>query len=136
MPEALTVKQLEAKYPGYDLYLAGDIHIPCAKSKTLVSGSMMRMTTAQKDHKPRFYVIETETLKVETVFFPIEEDVWKDTTEVTLDDGFKKELNDLAAAMQERDEQLDYSAVCRSMSGDHWSKFDALIQEYKSKQEK
>lgn len=136
MPEALTVKQLEAKYPGYDLYLAGDIHIPCAKSKTLVSGSMMRMTTVQKDHKPRFYVIDTETLEVETVFFPIEEDVWKDTTEVVVDDGFKKELNELALAMQERDEQLEYRAVCQSMSGEHWPKFDTLIQEYKSKQEK
>jgi len=54
MPDALTVEQLEAKYPGFDMYLAGDIHIPCQKSKTLVSGSMMRMTTIQKEHKPRF----------------------------------------------------------------------------------
>lgn len=136
MPDALTVEQLEAKYPGYDLYLAGDIHIPCQKSKTLVSGSMMRMTVAQKEHRPRFYVIDSETLETETVFIPINEDVWADTTEVVEDEGFKAELKDLALAMEERGENLDYPAVVEKLSGDHWQKFDGLINEYKSKMEK
>lgn len=133
MPDALTVEQLEAKYPGYDLYLAGDIHIPCQKSKTLVSGSMMRMTVAQKEHRPRFYVIDSETLETETVYIPINEDVWADTTEVVEDEGFKAELKDLALAMEERGKNLDYSAVVEKLSGDHWQKFDGLINEYKSK---
>lgn len=136
MPDALTVEQLEAKYPGYDLYLAGDIHIPCQKSKTLVSGSMMRMTIAQKEHRPRFYVIDSETLETETVYIPINEDVWADTTEVVEDEGFKAELKDLALAMEERGENLDYPAVVEKLSGDHWQKFDGLINEYKSKREK
>ena len=136
MPDALTVEQLEAKYPGYDLYLAGDIHIPCQKSKTLVSGSMMRMTVAQKEHRPRFYVIDSETLETETVYIPINEDVWADTTEVVEDEGFKAELKDLALAMEERGENLDYPAVVEKLSGDHWQKFDGLINEYKSKREK
>ena len=136
MPDALTVEQLEAKYPGYDLYLAGDIHIPCQKSKTLVSGSMMRMTVAQKEHRPRFYVIDSETLETETVYIPINEDVWADTTEVVEDEGFKAELKDLALAMEERGENLDYPAVVEKLSGDHWQKFDGLINEYKSKMEK
>ena len=136
MPDALTVEQLEAKYPGYDLYLAGDIHIPCQKSKTLVSGSMMRMTVAQKEHRPRFYVIDSETLETETVYIPINEDVWADTTEVVEDEGFKAELKDLALAMEERGENLDYPAVVYKLSGDHWQKFDGLINEYKSKMEK
>lgn len=136
MPDALTVEQLEAKYPGYDLYLAGDIHIPCQKSKTLVSGSMMRMTVAQKEHRPRFYVIDSKTLETETVFIPINEDVWADTTEVVEDEGFKAELKDLALAMEERGENLDYPAVVEKWSGDHWKKFDGLINEYKSKMEK
>ena len=136
MPDALTVEQLEAKYPGYDLYLAGDIHIPCQKSKTLVSGSMMRMTVAQKEHRPRFYVIDSETLETETVYIPINEDVWADTTEVVEDEGFKAELKDLALAMEERGENLDYQAVVEKLSGDHWHKFDGLINEYKSKMEK
>ena len=136
MPDAVTVEQLEKKYPGYDLYIAGDIHIPCQKSKTLVSGSMMRMTSAQKDHKPRFYVIDTDTLEVETVFIPIEEDVWADITEITEDEGFKAELKDLAAAMSKRDEGLDYAAVCRTVGEKHWPTFDRLINEYKTKTEK
>jgi len=136
MPDALTVEQLEAKYPGFDMYLAGDIHIPCQKSKTLVSGSMMRMTTIQKEHKPRFYVIDSETLEVETIFIPIVEDVWKDVSEIAENEGFKAELKDLAAAMQERDEGLDYPAVCLRLSGGHWGTFDRLITEYQSKREK
>lgn len=136
MPDAITVEQLEAKYPGYDMYLAGDIHIPCRKSKTLVSGSMMRMTVAQKDHKPRFYVIDTETLEVETVFIPIKDDVWSDITEVVEDDGFKAELKELALAMEERGDSLEYPKVVEGLSGDHWPKFDKLINEYNSKLEK
>lgn len=136
MPDALNVEQLEKKYPGFDMYLAGDIHIPCQKSKTLVSGSMMRMTTAQKDHKPRFYVIDSDTLEVETVFIPINEDVWKDVSETVENTELKEELKELALAMQERDEQLDYSKVCEQLSGDYWGTFDKLINEYKSKKEK
>lgn len=136
MTDGITVRELENKYPGFDLYLAGDIHIPCQKSKTLVSGSMMRMTTAQKEHKPRFYVIDSDTLEIETVFLPIEEDVWKDVTEIIEDEGFKAELRELAQAMQARDEKLDYSAVCEKMSGRHWESIDKLITEYNSKQEK
>lgn len=136
MPDALNVEQLEKKYPGFAMYLAGDIHIPCQKSKTLVSGSMMRMTTAQKDHKPRFYVIDSDTLEVETVFIPINEDVWKDVSETVDNAELKEELKELALAMQERDEQLDYSKVCEQLSGDYWGTFDKLINEYKSKKEK
>lgn len=133
MPDALTVDQLEAKYPGFDLYIAGDIHIPCQKSKTLVSGSMMRMTTAQKDHRPQFFVIDSETLEVTVEYLPIEQDVWKLESEVVVDDGFKAELKDLAIAMSERGEMLDYSAVCERLSGEDWPVFDKLIQEYKEK---
>ena len=136
MPDALNVEQLEKKYPGFDMYLAGDIHIPCQKSKTLVSGSMMRMTTAQKDHKPRFYVIDSDTLEVETVFIPINEDVWKDVSDIAEDSVLKEDLRELALAMQERDEQLDYSKVCEQLSGAYWVAFDKLINDYKSKKEK
>ena len=52
------------------------------------------------------------------------------------DEGFKAELKDLALAMEERGENLDYPAVVYKLSGDHWQKFDGLINEYKSKMEK
>lgn len=135
MKDAVTVEQLEVKYPGYDLYLAGDIHIPCQKSKTLVSGSMMRMTSAQKDHKPRFYVIDTETLEVETVFFPIEEDVWKLDADVEQSVVFKEELQELASAMSERGEGLDYGKVLKELGAQYWEVFDKLLNEYQAQKE-
>jgi hypothetical protein len=81
-------------------------------------------------------VIDSETLETETVYIPINEDVWTDTAEVVEDEGFKAELKDLALAMEERGENLDYPAVVEKLSGDHWKKFDGLINEYKSKMEK
>jgi len=57
-------------------------------------------------------------------------------SEIAENEGFKAELKDLAAAMQERDEGLDYPAVCLRLSGGHWATFDRLITEYQSKREK
>lgn len=137
MKDGVTVDELEAKYPGYDLYLVGDIHIPCQKSKTLVSGSMMRMTTIQKEQKPRFYIIDTETLDVETVFFPIEEDVWKLELEAETSSEFKEELKDLAQALADSSDGIDYPTAVKSLvKPELWNTFDRLINEYKSKKEK
>lgn len=137
MKDGVTVAELEAKYPGYDLYLVGDIHIPCQKSKTLVSGSMMRMTTVQKEQKPRFYIIDTETLDVETVFFPIEDDVWKLELEVETSSEFKEELKDLAQALADSSDGIDYPTAVKSIvKPELWNTFDRLINEYKSKKEK
>lgn len=137
MKDGVTVAELEAKYPGYDLYLVGDIHIPCQKSKTLVSGSMMRMTSVQKEQKPRFYIIDTETLDVETVFFPIEDDVWKLELEVETSSEFKEELKDLAQALADSSDGIDYPTAVKSIvKPELWDTFDRLINEYKSKKEK
>ena len=125
--DALTVEQLEAKYPGYDRIITGDIHEVAVKSKTIVTGSMMRMTIAQRDYKPRFYVLDTIENTVEPVFFDIETDVWRDVTEQVADEEYKEALTELADAMRERDERLDYPTVCRSLAADN-PKYEGMIQ--------
>lgn len=133
MPDAFNRHTLKKRFPGYDLYFAGDIHIPFAKDNVYVAGSMMRMTTAQKDQRPRFYIIDTQTMEVETVYFPIEEDVWKLQTEVETSEVFKTDLSDIVDAINERGLRISYSAACQQLAGRHAKAFDVLIQEYKTK---
>ena len=133
MKDGLTIKGLEKKYPGYDLYLAGDIHQSAVASKTIVTGSMMRMTITQKEFKPRFYEIDTITGVVTPHYFEIEEDVWKDIIEVADDDTYKAELRELAETMLARDERLDYAATCRQLAADrpeYGQHIQTLINEY------
>jgi len=67
------------KLPGYSLILCGDNHTPFVAEydgRLLVNpGSMMRMTAAQIDHKPRVYKWFADTNTVETVYLPIKKSV-------------------------------------------------------------
>lgn len=133
MTDGLTIKGLEKKYPGYDLYLAGDIHQSAVASKTIVSGSMMREKISQKEHKPRFYEIDTISGIVTPHFFEIEEDVWSDVIEIADDDSYKAELRELAETMLARDERLDYPATCRQLAEarpEYAQYIQTLINEY------
>lgn len=133
MPDGLTIEQLEATYPGYDLYLVGDIHTPAVKSKTIVSGSIMRQTIVQKDFRPRFYEIDTETNEVTAHFFEIEADVWKEQVEAKDDETYRAELQDLADALRQRAEKLDYSQVVSQLAADRpaiKSKIQEIIDGY------
>ncbi|MHA1408692.1 MAG: metallophosphoesterase [Candidatus Heimdallarchaeaceae archaeon] len=60
----------------FDLIVAGDNHasfVCSSKSKHLVNcGSLMRMTTAQLDHKPVVYIYDTKDKSIEEHFIPIE----------------------------------------------------------------
>lgn len=71
--------ELLKKFPEYDLILSGDNHNPFVseyKGRLLVNpGSMMRMTAAQIDHKPRVYKWYADTNEVEAVYLPIEKNV-------------------------------------------------------------
>lgn len=71
--------ELLKKFPEYDLILSGDNHNPFIseyEGRLLVNpGSMMRMTAAQIDHKPRIYKWCADTNEVEVVYLPIEKDV-------------------------------------------------------------
>jgi hypothetical protein len=64
----------------FDLIVSGDNHKAHTASVKSVkgmrylfnSGSLMRMTTKQIRHRPRFYVLDTDTSTFETVYLPIE----------------------------------------------------------------
>jgi len=57
----------------FDLIITGDNHTSFNfKDKILNSGSIMRSTVAQKNHKPCFFVWDSKTKKVEQVFLKIE----------------------------------------------------------------
>lgn len=77
--EAPKGNALLKKFPEYDLILSGDNHNPFVaeyQGRILCNpGSMMRMTAAQIDHKPRVYKWFTNTNTVESVYLPIEKGV-------------------------------------------------------------
>lgn len=115
--EAYTGKTLKEKYPGFDLYLAGDIHDPFVKDGVVVSGSMMRMNTAQKDYKPRAYLIDTVTNIVEPLFFDIEEDVFHRELTVVTDEGYSQTLEGLVKALKNSAiNKADFKADCMRLS--------------------
>ena len=98
--ESYTAKTLKAKYPGYDLYLAGDIHEPFVNDDVIVSGSMMRMNVTQKDYSPRAYLIDTETRDIKPLFFDIEKDVFHEELITMKNDGYSKTLEGLVGALK------------------------------------
>jgi len=71
--------ELLKKFPEYNLILTGDNHKPFVVEhgdRVLVnSGSMLRTTAGQEDHKPRVYLWDAKTNKVEPVYLPIEKGV-------------------------------------------------------------
>lgn len=135
MEDGITVKALETKYPGFDLYLVGDIHIPAVRSKTVISGSMTRIKINQREERPRFYEIDTDDLSVVAHYFPIEEDVWRTVTlESETASAFEGELKELADAMLARDERMDYPAVCKGLAAGnvvYEQRIQSIIDDYK-----
>ena len=77
--EASKGNTLLKKFPEYNLILTGDNHNPFVaeyQGRLLVNpGSVMRMTAAQIDHKPRVYKWYSDTNTVEAVYLPIEKGV-------------------------------------------------------------
>lgn len=76
----LTPRKVIEKYGDhYDLILTGDNHMPFVErvGDTLLvnPGSLMRITAAQVDHRPRCYLYYAEDNSVVPVYIPIEEGV-------------------------------------------------------------
>ncbi len=83
--DGYTPKTLKEKYPGFDLYLCGDIHDPLVSDNVVVSGSMMRMDIGQLNHTPRYYKVDLAPVKIIPVFYSLESEVFAvkvDTPEV------------------------------------------------------
>ena len=73
------------KNPGFDLILTGHNHQSFSTyhgNTWLVNpGSMMRSSIDQRDFKPRIFIYDTETKKLDFEYYPIEADVWKEGLE-------------------------------------------------------
>ena len=70
--------KLMKQMPGFDLIVTGDNHEPFVvenEGQLLVNpGSLMRMTAAQIDYKPRVYLWNAERNEAEAVYIPQQED--------------------------------------------------------------
>jgi len=110
MEDGILAADLETKFPGFDLYLAGDIHEPCSRGKVNVSGSMTRTRSPQKDFKPRAYLIDLETGAQEKLYFTIREDVFKDVLTEEIDGEYSQELKDLVRELRTegRGKKIDF----------------------------
>jgi len=104
MEHGITAKELMNKYPGYKIFITGDNHSPFIykeKDRILINpGSLCRLSKAQKNFRPRIYILNTETLEYEINYIPIKEDVWKEEEEdieydfSEISDALRKEIED------------------------------------------
>lgn len=116
MKGAYTAKELEEKYPMYDLILAGDIHQTCITDKVINPGSMLRLTSAQKGHRPCFVEVNTDTGEKTIHYFDIEEDVWWYEFTPTVDDEFVADLKGLSEVLAARGQKLSYPETVLELS--------------------
>lgn len=116
MKGAYTAKELEEKYPMYDLILCGDIHQTCITDKVINPGSMLRLTSAQREHKPCFIEVDTETGENAVHYFDIEEDVWRDDFSSSIDSEFVADLQELSEVLAARGQKLSYTDTVVELS--------------------
>jgi len=106
---ANTGERILRKYPDLQLIVTGDNHqtFVCQnKGRYLINpGSMMRLKTSQKDHKP--CVFRWDKGNLEQIFLPIEEDVFDDSHITEKEekesrlDGFITKLNEIRPELNE-----------------------------------
>jgi len=104
-----TGEKILRKYKQFDIICTGDNHntfVCQSKNRFLVnSGSMMRLKTNQKDHKP--CVFRWDKGNLEQIFLPIEEDVFDDSHILEKEekenrlDGFITKLNEIRPELNE-----------------------------------
>lgn len=90
--------EIADNYSDYNLIVSGDNHhsfsyFPESGPAIINCGSLMRMTTAQYDHKPCVWVVDTETGELGQHFIPIE----------PVEKVFKEEVEEI----KERDEKME-----------------------------
>jgi len=77
---ARTGRYFLKKYPKYNMILSGDNHqsfVMEYKNKILINpGSIMRMTSDQKNHRPRVYLYYAKDNQVVPVYLPIQKKVF------------------------------------------------------------
>ena len=114
--EGYTPETLRKKYPGYDLYLCGDIHVPLVDGNVVVSGPMMRRAVTERDYKPRAYLIDTDTMSIEPLYYDISDDPVFDITDDTVPPE-QVNMQDLIAVMNENQNlKQGYQASCLELT--------------------
>ena len=115
--KAFTQDTVKRKYPGFGLYLCGDIHIPFVKGGVVVSGSMMRMAVNQMEDKPRAYLIDIETGLIEPKFFDEKPDMF---VPQTLENTPDLDVSELVAALRASDrEKISYKQDCYDLAAEN-----------------
>jgi len=79
--KGFTVDEIFEMYPE-NLLVCGDNHktfVAKRHQRTLVNpGSLLRMSADQKDHRPSFFVYDTDTRALEQIYIPIKDNVLTD----------------------------------------------------------
>ena len=73
--EGLTDKQLQKKFPNFDLIICGDNHkqfITPGKPIILNPGPLIRQTVVEKDHQPKIFLYYHKTRNVTPIDIPID----------------------------------------------------------------
>ncbi len=128
MSEAFTPSSLEKTFPGFNYYILGDVHLTTITDKVINTGSMMRSTKAQKEHRPCFVTVDTETGEKEITYFEIEQDVWKLDFEAPADESFSADLNELSEVLLARGEKLCYKDVAIELAKDNTKHQQRLME--------
>lgn len=125
--EGYTPKTLKEKFPGYDLYLCGDIHAPLVEDGVVVSGPMMRRNISERDYKPRAYLIDIETLEITPLFFDIEDNVFEDVEDVVAVE--QVDMTDLIDTINENQNLKEsYQSTCIKLT-EHHSRANQIVKE-------
>lgn len=135
MPNALSVKDFEKTYPGFDRYVVGDIHITCQKSKTIVPGSMMRSNSDQQKHKPCVFLLDTDNDSVRKIFLTLAEDVFDlEAIEEVRDskirvDAQADQLLTMTKKMKSVEDIIDFDTILQTTSENSSENVKQLIRE-------
>jgi len=87
-----------------ELIVTGDNHQSFQNGKVVNCGSLLRTSIIQKDHKPCFYIYNTETKELEKFFVPIEP---------------MEDVMDLQTAMEEKERNEKLEAFVKGLKEDN-----------------
>jgi DNA repair exonuclease SbcCD nuclease subunit len=82
---AVNVNQIRKYFPEFDWVVAGDIHSPFVNTRkkpyVLNCGSVLRLTSVQKEYKPAIWLMNLDTLEVKKIEIPVQENVMSEDSE-------------------------------------------------------
>ena len=120
----------------FDLILSGDNHQTFTVingNKTLINpGCMMRKSIDLKEHKPCFFIFETDTRTFEQIYFNVQDDVFIDMDKTPLQKVFDSEkIQELLVLLKTKAklEGVDFVDNLTFLSKDQTDEIKTLLQE-------